>query len=166
MTESRTGNKELVTRVRASRTCAELVLDPLPKNWNKEAEELLEAQPEIYVGIVEAIASGDSPSKVATSSDVSLKAVRAIRDRHPEAIEGYRSAVIQNMQEGMHLATEKIIEKMDQIPPSKIGITLDILTKNLALVTGNATSRQEHVTVIRPEDLQKMYEALPSANPE
>jgi hypothetical protein len=135
--------------------------DPLPRNWNTTADFLMTRQPERYLSCVERLGAGDSIDKIARLLGVSKAALRCIRDRHPSALEGYREAIKRNLEEGVHLITERMIDSIDKISPNKYMFAVDVLMKNSLLLSGQATARTEHISVQSPEEIQKLFDQLP-----
>jgi hypothetical protein len=130
-----------------------------------QIKRLINEQPELYGRTVQLLCEGLSPKKVAALSGLELETVRRIRSYHPEAIAAAQAQTIQHLREGALSASERMLETLDEIPPEKLAITLGILVDKLQLLTGGATQRTEHRNVPTPEDLQALFDALPSANP-
>lgn len=155
----------LVERAKAQRDILALRADPRPAQWTSQAQGLIDHQPERYIEIVGRIAEGELISQIAKELNVSKPTVRCIKARHPEALEGFRESIRNNIEEGLQKATQLLEEKLDKIPASRIALSVDILAKQAQLIQGSPTSIVRNERVPSPEDLQKMFESLPSANP-
>jgi hypothetical protein len=157
---------DLVDTLKVKKAIATLDRDPFPKSWNADIDGLMRNHPETYLSAVESLGSGQSLKGISVSLKLPLRTIRAIKERHPSCAESYQEAVKRNLEEGIHLLTELLVEKADEIPAAKLGLNIHLLNTNHQLLTGQATSRHEHVNVPTPEDLQKLFDQLPEAKAE
>lgn len=155
---------DLSLQLQVNKSIRLLEQDTQPRSWPAAAAELMTVHPEKYLQVVELLGSGASLEKIARSTGVSKIALRAIRDRHPAALEAYQASIRRNIEEAAHLTTERIIESIDEISPNKLGFLMDMLIKSGQLLAGGPTSRHEQVHVASPEDLEQMYKQLPAAD--
>jgi hypothetical protein len=155
---------DLALAIQNNRRIEVLDRDPIPKGWTADLDGMIRNRPEDYLAIIDDLASGISVKAIAEKHHKARITIRTIRDRHPAAAESYSVALNRNLEDGIHLLTEMLIEKADDIPAGKLGLNIHLLHKTHELHSGRATSRTEHVSVASPEDLQSLFDQLPTAD--
>jgi hypothetical protein len=125
---------------------------------------LMERSPETYAGCVKFIEEGHSPGGIAALCGVSIATVRKIRNIIGKAAihAGIRS-VGRNLVEAAQAMSERLIEENGEIPIAQLPTALGVIVDRASLLSGGVTARIEHKNVPTPEDLQKMFDALPKA---
>jgi hypothetical protein len=123
---------------------------------------LMEAHPELYQKCVDYLESGMSPGGAAALCHISVGLARKIRNLlGPQALHAAIRQAGRNMIESAQLLSERMVNEGHKIPihlvPNAVGMMVD---KSL-LVTGEATQRIEVQHVPTPEELKKMFDALP-----
>lgn len=151
-----------VEQLKNKREIDNLSLDPVPRSWTVMAQGMMDGAPDKYLQILESLSRGDSITKVTKELKVNKEIVRGIRDRHPNHILDVQGRSIKaNLQETIHRMSEVMVEKVDDIPPGKMGYNFGAILDRYLLMEGQATSRIEHIKVSSPDDLKRMYEQLP-----
>lgn len=160
----------LATRLQAERIVEEQLRPALPAHipsnstWLLAAQELMDASPEIYAGIVSRLADGEMPSAVARISRQPIEIIRKIRDLHPEVIEAGVQAAFSLTTEALLNAATRLANNTDELSINSLPVGVAVLIDKVQLIRGQATSRVEHKKVLSPEDIQAMFAALPEAN--
>jgi hypothetical protein len=125
----------------------------------------MERDPAAYAKCVELLETGHSPAGVAALAHVPLATVRKIRNLLGEvAIAAGIRATARNLTEASQLMSERLINEFDQIPVHVLPNALGIIVDRASLLSGNPSVRIEHTHVPTPEDLRKMFDAIPQAN--
>lgn len=139
-------------------------LDRAPvKKHHKDLNFLIESDPQAYKGLVDRLSSGQSINKICRETGFQSDIVRKIAKAHPASIDARRSAIVDLLEEAIHSTVERLAEENDEIGVSRLAEVLKETVKNYQLLRGEATARTETRSVASPEDLQKMFEALPQA---
>lgn len=159
----------LVDKMRASKQVEEQLRPDLPAlvrpdTWVSRAKDLMDTQPEIYAGIVNSLADGESVAQLAKRTGFEIQLVRKIRELHPEVIEAGSKAVLSRLGEALHNGSERLANEMDSIPIASLPIAVAVLVDKVQLLSGGATQRIEKINAASPEDLRAMFDALPEAN--
>ena len=135
-----------------------------PNTWISQAKGLMDSQPEIYAGIVNSLADGESCAQLAKRTGFEIQLVRKIRELHPEVIEAGSKAVLSRLGEALHNGSERLANEMHNIPIASLPIAVAVLVDKVQLLSGGATQRIEKINAASPEDLRAMFDALPEAN--
>jgi len=110
------------------------------------------------------LANGWSPGRIATITGLHVELVRQIRDEHPEAIANIKAGIATQLGEVVQLLAERMLKCVNQIAPDKLPAALSQVLDKYQLMSGGVTARFETRNVATPDDLAKMFAALPSAN--
>jgi len=109
------------------------------------------------------LANGWSPGRIATITGLHVDLVRRIRDEHPEAIANLKLTIATQLGETVQLLAERMLRSIDDIAPDKLPAALSQILDKYQLMSGGVTARFEHRNVATPEDLERMFNALPTA---
>jgi hypothetical protein len=124
----------------------------------------MERNPAAYAKIVEFLEAGHSPAGAAALTRTPLATVRKIRNLLGEvAIAAGIRATARNLTEASQLMSERLIDEVDQIPINVLPNALGVIVDRASLLSGNPSVRIEHTHVLTPEELRKMFDALPKA---
>ena len=121
-----------------------------------EAKELVD-------GVVAWLANGFSPYKISTITGLNIDVIRKIRDDNPESIANVTATIATKLTEAIQMLAERAIETANDIPSFRVADALSKLLDKRQVLTGGFTHRIEHRNIASPEDLEKMFKALPSA---
>lgn len=134
-----------------------------PVKHHKDLRYLLESDPKGYKDIIERLSLGQSVAKITRETGFQPAIIRSVVKVHPQAIESRRESIIDLLEESIHSVAEKISEGVDDLSINRAAELLKETVKNYQLLRGEVTSRSETRSVASPEDLQKMFDALPKA---
>jgi hypothetical protein len=110
------------------------------------------------------LANGISPPKIQTLTGIPAEVSRRIRDRNPKFLRNVRDALVTNLAEASLVLSEQLIENAQYIPAEYLGKNLAQVVDRFQLLSGGVTARTEVRNISSPEELQKMFEALPLAD--
>jgi hypothetical protein len=108
------------------------------------------------------LASGNSPKKIQTLLGIEEEVVRLVRHANPDSIRNIKQHLATQMAEATQVLTEQLIEHAHEIPPEHLGRAIQATFQAHQIYSGGYTARVEHRTIPTPEDLQKMFDSLPS----
>jgi hypothetical protein len=108
------------------------------------------------------LASGNSPAKINKLLGLEEEVIRRVRHANPDSIKNIKSHISTQLAEATQILTEQLIENAHLIPPEHLGRALQSVYQGHQLYSGGYTARVEHRTIASPEDLQKMFDSLPS----
>lgn len=131
--------------------------------WTLRAKQLMDESPEAYTGLIARMADGESNKTLVKLTGLPIGLIRKIRELHPAAIEAGKRAVHARLEEALHSVTERLVENVDKLPVTQLAVNAAILVDKTQLLSGNATSRVEHVKPPTKEDLDAFYNSLPQA---
>jgi len=129
----------------------------------RAAQRLHKDSPEKYAAIVVGLMDGLSPKQLGNSYKVDKDLVRFIRTMHPEAVSAARTQIVLNLEEVSLAMSRRLLDDEHKIGIDKVPGALSTVLDKIQLLTGGVTSRTEHVSAPRPEDLKAMFDALPKA---
>lgn len=118
------------------------------------ANDLFAQEPERYALVLELRSRGMGQLRIAKELSMGIMTVRAVLEREGRSLfapETDNPNAIRLMREGRELALERTIEALQddrragKMTPDRLAVTVGILTQNAELLSGNATSRIEHV---------------------
>jgi hypothetical protein len=89
-----------------------------------------------------------------------------VRRLYPELIVAGRQAIVHNLEEASLMFSNRLVNEGQIMSIDKVAQNLAILIEKTQLLTGGVTSRQEHLSAPKPEDLKAMFDALPAADAE
>ena len=112
--------------------------------------------------VLHLLASGNSPAKIQRLIGIEEEVVRRVRQAHPDAVRNIKQHLAMQMAEATQVLTEELIERAHEIPAEHLGRALQTTYQAHQIYSGGYTARVEHRTVPTPEDLQKMFDSLPS----
>lgn len=112
--------------------------------------------------VLRLLAAGNSPAKINKLIGLEEDVIRRIRYANPDAIKNIKQNLSTMMAEATQVLTEQLIEHAHEIPPEHLGRALQVTYTGHQLYSGGYTQRVEHRTIASPEDLQKMFDSLPS----
>lgn len=112
--------------------------------------------------ILHLLASGNSPAKINRLLGIEEEVVRLVRHANPDSIKNIKAHLATALAEASQVLTEELIARAHEIPAEHLGRALQSTYQGHQLYSGGYTSRVEHRTVASPEDLQKMFDSLPS----
>ena len=112
--------------------------------------------------VLHLLASGNSPAKITKLIGIEEEVVRRIRHAHPDSIKNIKQHLATALAEASQVLTEELIARAHEIPAEHLGRALQSTYQGHQLYSGGYTARVEHRTVASPEDLQKMFDSLPS----
>ncbi|RMH29373.1 MAG: hypothetical protein D6692_04325 [Planctomycetota bacterium] len=141
----------------------------LPSLPGKSTGERLRAQrPEVYQLIVRGLAEGMGLRALSRATGVHHRTIAAIRDsdEHRAAIDAAKQRVVRELAHFCELASERLVEEIDNIDASKLGVLLGISVDKLQLLKGAPTSIVERRTDVDHDALNAYLESLPAANPD
>jgi hypothetical protein len=130
------------------------------------ARVLYRDQPALFAQVYQALLTGLPPAVVHSKFPVQYDAVLQVRRMFPELLHAGRQQIIHNLEEASLLFSHRLVDEGATLGIDKVAQNLAILLEKHALLTGGVTSRQEHISAPKPEDLKAMFDALPSADPE
>jgi hypothetical protein len=143
-------------------------LDPHAKTLQDRYEyraQLICQDPDFYPlrdKVLHLLGAGASPAKIQRLLGIEEEVVRKVRHANPDSIRNIKQHLATQMAEATQVLTEHLIEKADQIPPEHLGRAIQATFQAHQIYSGGYTARVEHRTVPTPEDLQKMFDSLPS----
>lgn len=108
------------------------------------------------------LAAGNSPAKITKLLGIEEEVVRRVRNAHPESIKNIKQHIATQLAEATQVLTEELIERAHEIPAEHLGRAIQATVTGHQLLSGGYTARVEHRTIATPEDLQKMFDSLPS----
>ena len=108
------------------------------------------------------LAAGNSPAKIFKLIGIEEEVVRRIRHANPDSIKNIKQHIATQLAEATQVLTEELIERAHEIPAEHLGRAIQATVTGHQLLSGGYTARVEHRTVATPEDLQKMFDSLPS----
>ena len=108
------------------------------------------------------LAAGNSPAKVHKLLGIEEEVVRRVRHANPDVIRNIKQHLAVQLAEATQVLTEELIERAHEIPAEHLGRAIQATVTGHQLLSGGYTARVEHRTVATPEDLQKMFDSLPS----
>ena len=135
--------------------------------WNHltaQAEIIEKCRPKLYEQILTLLANGHSPHKIWKLTGIESDVVRRIRDLNPETLANLKTTLATSLAEASQLLAERLIEAAPKMQRGEIAKALNIAVDKWQLLSGGVTARTEHRNVATPEELQKLFEALPRAN--
>jgi hypothetical protein len=112
--------------------------------------------------ILHLLASGNSPAKVQKLIGTDEEVVRRVRHANPDAVKNIKQHLSMQMAEATQVLTEELLDRVHEIPAEHLGRALQVTFQAHQIYSGGYTARVEHRTVATPEDLQKMFDSLPS----
>ena len=110
------------------------------------------------------LANGVSPPKIQVLTGVPAEVTRHIRDLNPKFLRNIKDTLATNLAEASQIMSEQLIATAHMMPPEFLAKSLAQTIDKFQLLSGGVTARTEHRTISSPEELQKMFEALPEAN--
>jgi hypothetical protein len=159
----------ITDRIQAAKTVEEELRPNLPAvisdtaTWTLRAKQLMDESPEAYTGIIAKLADGESNKSLAGATGLPIQLIRRIRELHPAAIEAGKRAVHSRLEEALHSVVDRLVDNVDKLPITQLAVNAAILVDKTQLLSGNATSRVEHVKPPTKEDLDAFYNSLPQA---
>jgi hypothetical protein len=135
--------------------------------WNYvqcQVDYIASQLPEVHQQIITLLANGHSPFKASRLTGIDTDVIRRIRDTYPETVERLKANLATNLAEASQLLAERLIEAAPKMQRGEIAKALNIAVDKWQLLSGGVTARTEHRNVATPEELQKLFEALPKAN--
>jgi hypothetical protein len=127
------------------------------------AHNLIAKDPKKYARIASDLLDGESTVAIARKEHVPPSLVMFIRQQHPELVHAGRANLISNLEEASIAMTRRLIDEGDEIRIDKVPHALALTLDKLAVLTGGVTSRTEHVSAPKPEEVRAMFDALPKA---
>lgn len=126
----------------------------------------IKEQPVRFAQVYYELLAGKPPYLVCQQIEAPYDVVSQIRRTYPEIVQAGRAQIIHNLEQvSLSLSTRLALEGMT-LPIDKVAGTLATTIEKLQLLTGNVTSRQEHISAPKPEELKEMFEQLPMAKAE
>jgi hypothetical protein len=129
----------------------------------RSAYRLLTVEPQRYCAIATALMDGHSVNRIKKELHIDPELVRFIRQMHPELLIASRQQLVANLEEVALAMTQALLERGSEIDPEKLPAALGQVLDKLSVLSGGVTARVEHVSVPKPEDLERMFKALPAA---
>ena len=128
------------------------------------ARQMLKNHPALYTLVYQALLSGQPPYIVCQQyPQTDYTIVCQIRRIYPEIVLAGRRQIVHNLEQvSLSLSTRLALEG-NTIGIDKVAGTLATVIEKLQLLTGGVTSRSEHVNAPKPEELQEMFNQLPTA---
>lgn len=112
--------------------------------------------------VLHLLASGNSPAKIQRLIGIEEEVVRRVRQAHPDTVKNIKQHIAMQMAEATQVLTEELIERAHEIPAEHLGRAIQTTYQAHQIYSGGYTARVEHRTIASPEDLQKMFDSLPS----
>jgi hypothetical protein len=112
--------------------------------------------------VLHLLASGNSPAKIQKLIGIEEEVVRRVRHANPDSIKNIKQHLSIQMAEATQKLTEELIERCHEIPAEHLGRAIQATFQAHQIYSGGYTARVEHRTIPTPEDLQKMFDSLPS----
>jgi hypothetical protein len=125
--------------------------------------ELIEADPDSYRNAVDLLSQGQSPKAVSVTTAIPLPTVCAMSHFIPDYRVVVKDATARNLSQASLRMSEILVDRADQMPIDRIPFALAVTTEKSELLSGGVTARTEHHHVPTPEELQAMFDSLPSA---
>jgi len=114
--------------------------------------------------VMSLLANGISPPRIQILTGVPAEVTRRIRDLNPKFLRNIKETLATNLAEASQIMSEELIAKAHLMPPEFLAKSLAQTIDKFQLLSGGVTARTEHRNISSPEELQKMFEALPEAN--
>lgn len=130
----------------------------------RQAKHLYTSNPSLYAEVVQALMSGLHPVATSVKFKVSCDVTRVLRKLYPEIVQAGRAQVIADLEEISLNLTNRLLKDGHRIPIAKVAGVLATVIEKTQLLTGGVTSRSEHLSAPKPEELTAMFEALPQVN--
>lgn len=151
----------------------------MPGDWSPEVLERIEAEeshghftgdrlynrrPEIYRAVVQLLGQGVGVRQIARTLGVSTNTVAAVRSREGSSIETHKMRAVESLSSFVAAAADRLRDEVHDIAIDKLSVPLGIAVEKLMLLTGQATSRVEHIDAApAPVDFGEYLESLPTA---
>jgi hypothetical protein len=126
---------------------------------SKSAQSLLAQNPQKYGEILESLLDGKSVAATARKTKQQADIVQFINRLHPEIRESLRSHSINNLEQSLVELSGRMATEVNAFEIKDVPRALSVVTEQLALLTGHATSRVEISNVSR-EKLLAMFNSL------
>ena len=150
----------------------------LPGDWSPDVLERIEAEeshghftgdrlyirrPEIYRAVVQLLGQGVGVRQIARTLGVSTNTVSAVRLREGSSIETHKIRAAESLSSFVAAAADRLRDEVHDIAIDKLSVPLGIAVEKLMLLTGQATSRVEHIDAApAPVDFGQYLESLPT----
>lgn len=112
--------------------------------------------------VLHLLASGNSPAKIQRLIGIEEEVVRRVRQAHPDTVKNIKQHIAMQMAEATQVLTEELIDRAHEIPAEHLGRAIQVTYQAHQIYSGGYTARVEHRTIATPEDLQKMFDSLPT----
>jgi hypothetical protein len=109
------------------------------------------------------LANGLSPAKIQILTGIPADVTRCVRDRNPKFLRNVKETIATNLAEASQVLSERLITDAHLIAPSDLAKSIAWAVDKMQLLSGGVTVRTEVRNVSSPEELQKMFDALPQA---
>jgi hypothetical protein len=129
----------------------------------QRAQRFYKQHPQMFGRIVMSLMDGIAPAKVARQCKTDVQLVRYLRRMYPEAMAAGRQQIVSNLEEASLTLSQRLVDEAPKIPLQQVAAVLSTVIEKTQLLTGNVTSRTEHINAPTPEDLKAMFDRLPAA---
>lgn len=130
---------------------------------SKRAYAFYQEHPQMFARVVMDLMDGMIPEKIAKTCRCDVTLVRYLRRMYPEAMAAGRAQIIANLEEATLTLSQRLVEESPKLPLHLVSNVLSTAIEKTQLLTGNVTSRTEHLSAPSPEDLKAMFDSLPKA---
>jgi hypothetical protein len=113
--------------------------------------------------VMSLLVNGVSPPKIQVLTGVPAEVTRRIRDLNPKFLRAIKETLATNLAEASQIMTEQLIATAHLMPPEFLAKSIAATIDKYQLLSGGVTARTEVRNVTSPEDLKKMFDALPEA---
>jgi hypothetical protein len=127
----------------------------------REIKTFATRNPARYASVVLALEEGQTVAQAGRSLRIDPNWVRFIRSMHPELAGKARRELVSNLEEAAWNLSKRLVDQGADIAIDRVPQALATVVEKLSLLTGGVTARIEHLEAPKPEDLKKMFEALP-----
>ena len=127
----------------------------------KRAHHLFKNNPKRYGLIAAKLMDGIPATRIAKENHINPDTVRFIRQLHPELLAAGRQHMVSSLEETVIALSRRLMDDGHKLPLDKVPHALATTLDKLTLLTGGVTARVEHTSVPKPEELKKLFDALP-----
>ena len=120
------------------------------------AERLMERRPAIYKAIIEGYAQGLGIRQLCRAYAVSHHTVAAVIGREPASVATHKEEFVARGMMFKRMALDRLIDEINDIPIQSLPVAYGIVSDKLALDSGGATSRIEHIDGPTHDDYMKL----------
>jgi hypothetical protein len=133
-------------------------LVPPPQHCHN-AQELLDNHPDVHEAVIRALSQDATPQNIRKLLQVPYHVTKEIEGKNQGKTGEWKPKAMASWAFIVKLAQGRIIEEMDNLPPSSLAIIAAIGTDKVRDMSGEATIRIEHVTKVATAEYDDLVQA-------